>query len=131
MLQIVQRSQNNEPAHWLELALTDGALGLRNRIRELRRERKMSQERLAELRGVTHGTISRLEKGGIKVTDHYLRLLSAAFGVPPVQVLSDDPLPKTDRQRELARLVQDLPDSATDALIATARAMGRKDEDAA
>lgn len=131
MLQIVQRSQNDMPAHWLELALTDGALGLRNRIRELRRKRKMSQEKLAELCGVTHGTISRLEQGGIKVNDYYLGLLAKAFAVPAVQILTDEPMPKTDRQRELARLVQELPDSATDALIASARAMSKKDEDAA
>lgn len=134
MVQIVQRSQltiEASPDGWLELALADGALMLKNRIRELRKRQHMSIETLAEKCGVTHPTISRLEAGKIKLTDVYLDSISKALGVEPIELLTDVPVPRGERQQELVRLLIDLPDSATDALIASARAMSRKDDTAA
>ncbi len=134
MVQVVQRSQLMIEASqdgWLELDLSDGALMLRNRIRELRKQRRMSIEALAERCGVTHPTISRLEAGKIKLTDVYLDCISKALSVEPIELLTDVPVPRGRRQQELVRLLIDLPDSATDALIAAARAMGKKDDDAA
>lgn len=50
------------------------------KIREMREERGWSQERLAELSGVSRQTISGLESGSITVTTtETLRKLASAF----------------------------------------------------
>src|SRR5690606_31580882 len=134
MVQIVQRSQLTIDAGldgWLGLELADGALMVRNSIRELRKQRHMSVETLGEKCGVSHPTISRLENGKTKLTDVYIDCIAKALEVEPIELLTDVPVPRGPRQQELVRLLIDLPDSATDALIAAARAMAHKDNNAA
>jgi len=52
-----------------------------NRIRELRLARGLSQAALAERADTDQSTIDRLEKGGRRLTDHYMRRISTAMQV--------------------------------------------------
>ncbi|CAA9448062.1 hypothetical protein AVDCRST_MAG82-3525 [uncultured Rubrobacteraceae bacterium] len=59
-------------------------------LRELRRSRGLSQRELGRLARVSAGTVYRLEnqvRGGYPVT---VRKLSAALGVPPVELVRGD-----------------------------------------
>jgi transcriptional regulator with XRE-family HTH domain len=51
-------------------------------LKELRRERAMTQEELAAAVGVHQGTIARLETGGRSPRASTIRKLAAALGVP-------------------------------------------------
>lgn len=64
-----------------------------NRIRELREGLGLSQERLAERVGTSGQQISRLENGERRLTQGWMRRVSAAIGCAPT-----DLLPEADRQ---------------------------------
>lgn len=58
------------------------------RLRVLREEKAVTQEELAELAGVSRGTVARLERG----EDAFLptvRKLAKALGVEPVMLMKD------------------------------------------
>lgn len=57
-------------------------MGKPNRIREWRKERKITLERLAELTGLSISYISRMEKGGREVSLKNLTKISTALRVP-------------------------------------------------
>jgi transcriptional regulator with XRE-family HTH domain len=54
-----------------------------NRIRELRLARDWSQQKLADLVGVSKVTISDLERGKMQLTLDYMKRIAAALGVTP------------------------------------------------
>lgn len=80
-----------------------------NRIRELRRLRDWSQQKLADLVGVSKVTISDLELGKMALTLDYMRRVSSALSssgdrVSPADLLTveDNPyLPRGDDERDL------------------------------
>ncbi len=58
-----------------------------NRIRDLRTQRDLSQEGLADLVGTTKAQISKLEKGQRRLTDDWMRRLAPALGVAPADLM--------------------------------------------
>jgi transcriptional regulator with XRE-family HTH domain len=74
-----------------------------NRIRELRLARKLSQEELGEMVGVSGVQIGYLELGKRELRLPMMRLLARAFGVSTAEVLAreDNPLMATPRTRRL------------------------------
>jgi len=59
-----------------------------NRIRELRKSREWSMEKLAELIDGSTSTVNRLENGDTDLISSWLPKLSAAFGVPWTDIVS-------------------------------------------
>src|SRR5262245_56229212 len=58
------------------------AMPFRNRIKELRKSRDWSMEKLAEVIGGSTSTVNRLENGSTELVSDWLPKLSAAFSVP-------------------------------------------------
>lgn len=59
-----------------------------NRIREVRRQRKLSQEVLGEMVGCTNQQISNLENGRVQLTHDWLRRLAKALHCAPADFLA-------------------------------------------
>lgn len=125
IVQNVQRSQQLT-AGWLELSLVDGACMFQNRIRAVRKSKRLSLDAVAERMGVDQSTVGRLERSKIKLTDEYLTALADAIGCHPVELLTDVPLASTDAQAEILRTMAGLDEKAVAALLATAKAMAKK-----
>lgn len=69
------------------------------RIRELREKNKLSQERLAELSGVSRGTIAILERNGSNdVKAGTLKSLAKALEVPVSELFEEE---KQDSEKEI------------------------------
>lgn len=66
-----------------------------NRIHELRISRRWSQPELAEKVGAHWVTISKLERGHMKLTQEWMERLAQALGVEPAELISDAPLVRT------------------------------------
>lgn len=60
------------------------------RLRALRKEAGLTQEELAERAGVTHGTISRIERGKIALTEDMRFKLAAALDLSPASLVIED-----------------------------------------
>lgn len=60
------------------------------RVRRLRRERRLSQERLGQLAGVDRQTINRLENASHALSTASLGRLARALGVPPGELMPTD-----------------------------------------
>ena len=62
-------------------------MGLRNKLREYRRKRKMTQVELAEKSTVSRGTIVSIERGTVKnVKSNTLLKLSNALNIPVAKI---------------------------------------------
>jgi len=61
-------------------------------VAEWREYLQLTQEQLADKAEVTHGTISRLERGKIELTAKLLRKLARAMGVKRSAILEVNPL---------------------------------------
>lgn len=85
---------------------------LGKRISELRRLRKMSQERLSELAGISAHHIGELERGKSKnPTYQVLSKLADALGVSVLIFLDfEHQKQKKDLQDELIEIIRDLPE---------------------
>lgn len=59
------------------------------RVRRLRRERGLSQERLAELAGCDRQSINRIENAAYTTSLHRLLMLADALGVPAADLLAE------------------------------------------
>ena len=53
------------------------------KLRELREERSLSMRELADMAGITHQTVYRIEHGQMNVQPRTRRKLAAALGVEP------------------------------------------------
>jgi len=60
------------------------------KLRQLRRERALSQQELAERAGTTQETISRLERGHTAARGRTLRKLAEALGVEPRELMKEE-----------------------------------------
>ena len=60
------------------------------KLRELREERSLSMRELAELAGITHQTIYRIEHGQREVQPRTRRKLAAALAVEPRELVEED-----------------------------------------
>lgn len=65
-------------------------MGMKQRIREIRTERGISQEDLAELVNVSRQTVSKWENGTVSPSADNLSQLSRALGVPVDALLHED-----------------------------------------
>lgn len=74
-----------------------------NRIAEWRKARMMSQERLAELCGTTHATISRLERGKLPLGEHWLRTIGRVLRVSMVDLLLAEEQEALNNAADVAR----------------------------
>jgi transcriptional regulator with XRE-family HTH domain len=74
-----------------------------NKIRELRMEKKLSQQAVADRIGVSKVTISDLERGEMQLTVEYMRRIAKALGVEAADLLSrnDNPTGLSAAEREL------------------------------
>lgn len=77
-----------------------------NRIRELRKQAKLSQAQLAELTGVSQPAISQLENDGLSLTVEWMRSFARVFGVTPADILGDGDNPGRLSEEEQALIEQ-------------------------
>lgn len=61
-----------------------------NHIRKLRKERKLSIQKLADKLGVAKGTISKLETGEMALTTDYIERIAKALDCRPAEVIGVD-----------------------------------------
>jgi len=96
-------------------------------IRQFRGERRMTQQRLANLAGIHVQTVSDIERGKHHPSDETMDSLAAALGVTPSHLdarrLGDAVArdAKTLVQREAIALALELPDADLKAMIAAMR----------
>lgn len=103
----------------VELRIED-VPGLSNRIRAVRKARGLSLQEVAAKLGVEHTTISRLERGEMKITGEYLASLSAALECSPVELIADlGDVARNDREREALELMRSMEPQAAAAWLAT------------
>lgn len=76
---------------------------MKNRIRELRIERGISQDALAKAIGRQKALVSKLENGKIKLNQQYLELLSEALACAPADLLGPPSFTKTEKGKSLAK----------------------------
>lgn len=62
-----------------------------NRIKEIRKEKRLSQERLGDIVGTTKQHIGRLESGKSSLSDVWLERLSKALGCTKAELLGETP----------------------------------------
>lgn len=97
-------------------AQTVGDKGFAERLRELRRQRNLSQSELADIAGVHHTHVSRYERGVSKPTAATLKRIADALGVTGdflMEGASDEAAKARFEDRELLQQfqeVQKLPD---------------------
>jgi transcriptional regulator with XRE-family HTH domain len=107
-----------------------------NRIRELRRARDWSQQRLADLVGVSKVTISDLELGKMALTVDYMRRIAGALSttggdaIAPGDLLlpEDNPYrPRNDEEREVIENFRAADKVQREMIRRVAEVAGRKD----
>lgn len=91
----------------------------RHYVREWRKFRGLTQERLAERTPFTTGAISQLETGRTKYTQDMIEALAAALDCTPGDLLSKDPF----KQGEVVDLLSRLSDESRDAAIKMLKAL--------
>ena len=79
-----------------------------NRIKELRKLRKMTQVELAQKMGVTQGAIQKLENGVMDLTTKWMGTISAALDVKPYELLPQEWQPEevSPEEREILRMIR-------------------------
>ena len=60
------------------------------RLRQLRRERALSQRDLSRITGIAHDSISQLETGKRGAQPRTIRKLAEALGVKPKELMKED-----------------------------------------
>jgi len=74
---------------------------MENRIKEIRKDRGLSQEQLADAVHTTKATISKLEKGDIQLTMEWMRKLARALECHWAELGEDAAPPPKDEQAML------------------------------
>lgn len=82
-----------------------------NRIRYLRKLRKLTQVELAERLGVSHSAVQKLEAGTVDLDTKWMKQLSTALDVKPYELLPLEWQPEeiTPEEREMLRMVRKWP----------------------
>jgi transcriptional regulator with XRE-family HTH domain len=60
-----------------------------NRVKEIRKLRGLTQEKVAEAIGKTKGQISKIENGGLELTAWWIEHLAKVLGCMPADIISD------------------------------------------
>lgn len=81
-----------------------------NRLRQLRRRRKISQRELAKALDVSQNSISSWENGCRLPKKAMLEKVAAYFEITPAYLLSDDVVDLSDEERELINAYRQLDD---------------------
>lgn len=81
---------------------------MENRLREIRKQRKITQVELAEKCNVAQGTIQKLETGAIELNITWMRELAKILNVEPFELLPKDmqPVDITPEEREILRMIR-------------------------
>lgn len=79
-----------------------------NRIRYLRKLRKLTQVELTERLGVSHSAIQKLETGIVDLDTKWMKQLSIALDVKPYELLPLEWQPEeiTPEEREILRMIR-------------------------
>lgn len=77
---------------------------VRNRLRQLRRNRGLTQEALSELAEVSVDAVNRIENGTRVPTLNTLERLAAALKVSPADLISEGELPPAEHAPEVVRI---------------------------
>lgn len=97
---------------------------MKNRVRELRKDRGMTQPQLAKVLGVSLATIQNWESEKTDMTGWSLKLLCSFFHVTPDEVYGDGHTSTEWKDEdELLSIFKDMTDDGRRALIAAARGM--------
>jgi putative transcriptional regulator len=62
---------------------------MKNRVRELREAKGLSQSKLADAMGVSQTIVSRIEKGSQALSDEQMIQIAGVFDVHPVELIDD------------------------------------------
>lgn len=83
----------------------------RNRIRELRKQAKLTQDELGRLAGVSQEAISQLENDKRPLTVDWMRTFARIFSVSTVDLLADEDNPNrlTDEEKKLLEAYRTAP----------------------
>lgn len=98
--------------------------GLRNRIKELREARNLTQEALADLIGpdTSHSTIQRLESGGMRLTNEWMEAIATALKVHPAELIVEvERIAKDRREIEAISLIRQMSSDAAEAWLQTGK----------
>lgn len=81
---------------------------MENRLKEIRKQRKITQVELAEKCNVAQGTIQKLETGAIELNITWMRELSKILNIEPYELLPKDMQPAdiTPEEREILRMIR-------------------------
>ena len=79
-----------------------------NRIKELRKERRLTQQQLAEKVGISYTHLGRIEKGERGLDMEYIPAFAAALNVKPYELLPLEWQPEeiTPEEREILRMIR-------------------------
>ena len=87
-------------------------------LRQIRESRGLTQGQLAEMAGVTQGTISKIEHGNMNVSLEKITAIAAALGIHPVEMFT---LP--DLQRRVFIAISAIDPARRDAALVVLEAM--------
>lgn len=93
------------------------------RIREARNERNLTQERLAELAGLSTRHLAKIEKGAVNPSFEILSTLKKTLGVSVDAILDPSIEPVEAEIREIAGLCRACPEQERQMILAAIRAM--------
>jgi len=94
------------------------------RIKELRTEKKLTQEYLANVTGVNVSHISNIETGKVKISLTLLVNICNALDVTMDYLLENEyHTPTTSIEKELFHVIQDMPKSKLNTLLAIAKVL--------
>lgn len=81
-------------------------MDVKNRIRELRKKKNMTQQELAKLVNMDYTHIGRIEKGERTLDVEYLDIFAKALDCEPWEILPQNwqPIQLSDEERELLKL---------------------------
>ena len=79
-----------------------------NRVKEIRKLRKMTQVELAHAVGVAQGSIQKLENGEISLDIKWMKNLALALDVKPYELLPEEWQPEevSPEEREILRMIR-------------------------
>ncbi len=97
---------------------------MKYRLKELRLERELTLQQLADKVGTNRSYLSNIENGHRKPSDPMLRDLAQALGVTELELIAGETAEES-RAIEIMRIFMTLPDGDKDALRQIASSMSR------
>ena len=79
---------------------------MKSRLKEIRKQKNISQYKLADMVGCTQAQIAFLEQGKIELTLKWMKILSEVLGCKPYELLPLEwqPQPLTEEEKQLLSL---------------------------